>query len=263
MEPIDLRHAGNYRDLGGVKTEDGRVLKKGMLIRGTELSRINDKDISLLRKRYGLRTIIDLRTKKEAAEKPDIQIDGVSYYLMPVFDEAVLGISHEKKVHSIKSLLCLPDMTMLYRQMVSSENLSNISNILKKILLLPNDSFSVIFHCSAGKDRTGVLAALLLLFLGVDRNIVLSDYLYTNRGKHLKAYLAYVAGLIFQRSRIFARKLKGYLLAEQEYIQASLSALEESYGSVENYFSQELKFSEKEILSIKDKFLEASVSGQI
>ncbi len=256
MEPIALRHARNYRDLGGLKTADGRTLRKGMLIRGTALSKIDGNDIEHLIKKYGLKTIIDLRTKKEAEEKPDKQIDGVSYYLMPVFNEAVLGISHEKKVHSIKSLECLPAMENLYRQMVDPENLVNITAILKKILLMQKDELSVVFHCSAGKDRTGVIAALLLTFLGADRNTVIDDYLYTNRGKRVKANLAYLGSVLLKHNRSFARKVKNYLLAEETYIQASLSAIEKKYGSLGNYFEQELMFSDEEMRRIKDKFLE-------
>lgn len=263
MEPIALRHAHNYRDLGGLKTLDGRTLRKGMLIRGTTLSKIDDVDISHLQKKCGLKTIIDLRTKKEASEKPDKQIEGVSYFLMPVFNEAVLGISHEKKVHSLKSLEELPSMEKLYRQMVRPENLVNITCILKKILLMPQKDYSVIFHCSAGKDRTGVLSALLLLFLGVDRDSVIKDYLYTNRGKHIKAYLAFLGGLILKHSLSFARKLRDYLLAEKEFILAAITSVEENYGSVENYFSKELNLSGEDISRIKEKFLESAASVSV
>ena len=256
MESIALRHAKNYRDLGGIKTASGKTLKKRMLLRGTDLSKIKGVDIVRLKNDYNLKTIIDLRTNKEAAEKPDRKIDGVSYNLMPIFGEAVIGISHEKKVHSIKSLVCLPPMESLYREMVSRENLDNITAVLRKILLLPENEYSVVFHCSAGKDRTGVIAALLLTFLGADRNDVIDDYLYTNRGKRVKANLAYVGGVLLKRNRSFARKVKNYLLAEEAYIQASLSAIEKKYGSLGNYFDQELKFSEEETRRIKAKFLE-------
>jgi len=256
MEPIILRHAKNYRDIGGIKTSSGRVLKKCMLIRGTALSKLTYSDIQRLKYKYNLRTIIDLRTRKEAEEKPDKKIDGVSYHLMPVFDEAVIGISHEKKVHSIKSLVALPSMESLYEQMVSPANLPNITAVLRKILLMPVEEFSVAFHCSAGKDRTGVLAALLLSFLGVDRNDVIDDYLYTNRGKRIKANLAYVGGVILKGNRNFARKVKKYLLAEESNIRASLALIEKCYGSLEKYFAKELNFSAEEERQIKDKFLE-------
>ena len=260
MESIALRHAKNYRDLGGIKTTTGKVLKKRMLLRGTDLSKIKGSDIIRLKQEYNLKTIIDLRTRKEAAEKPDCKIDGVNYNLMPIFGEAVIGISHEKKVHSIKSLVSLPPMELLYKQMVSPESLDNITAVLKKILLLPEDEFSVVFHCSAGKDRTGIIAALILIFLGADRQSVIEDYLYTNKGKRLKAQLAYFGSVVLKLSRSFARKVKNYLLADEAYIQASLSVIESKYGSLKNYFDTELKFTDDEVSQIKEKFLEPEPS---
>ena len=168
----------------------------------------------------------------------------------------MIGISHEKKVHSIKSLVCLPPMESLYEQMVSPKSLDNVTAVLKKILLLPEDEFSVIFHCSAGKDRTGIIAALILIFLGADRKSVIEDYLYTNKGKRLKAQLAYFGSVVLKLSRSFARKVKNYLLASEVYIQASLSVIEETYGSIEAYFSKKLNFTPEEKERIKDKFLE-------
>ena len=256
MEPIVLRHAKNYRDIGGIKTTSGKTLRKCMLIRGTALSKLTEKDVIRLKHEYHLRTIIDLRTRKEASEKPDKQIEGVSYHLMPVFDEAVIGISHEKRVKSIKSLVALPSMELLYENMVNPENLPNITAVLKKILLLPAEEFSVAFHCSAGKDRTGVIAALLLSYLGVDRNDVIDDYLYTNKGRRIKANFAYIGSVILKGNRSFARKVKNYILAEEVYIQASLKSIEKTYGSLEKYFEKELSFSDEEVRQIKDKFLE-------
>ena len=260
MEPILLKHAKNYRDIGGIKTKSGKILRKCMLIRGTALSKLSERDVICLKQEYHLRTIIDLRTKKEAAEKPDKQIEGVSYHLMPIFDEAVIGISHEKKVKSLKSLVALPSMESLYVQMVNPENLPNVTAVLRKILLLPADEFSVAFHCSAGKDRTGVIAALLLSFLGVDRNDVIDDYLYTNKGRRIKANFAYLGSVILKGNRNFARKVKNYLLAEEVYIQASLASIEKTYGSLENYFAKELNFSDEEASQLKDKFLENPIA---
>lgn len=255
MEPIILRYVKNYRDLGGIKTADGHTLKPGMLIRGTTLKKLHASDIQLLKAEYNLHTIIDLRTPKEAQEKPDVVPEGVNYRLRPVFDEALLGISHEKKVRSMQSLVNLPSMETLYVEMVNPRNLENLTAILREILLMPEEDFSLIFHCSAGKDRTGVLAALLLSFLGVDRTDILNDYLYTNRVNRMKAKLAYVAAIIVKRDTVFAKKVRQYLLAEEEYITASLNSIEQQFGSVENFFSEKLQFSDKEISEIRAKFL--------
>ena len=72
MEIIKLRHVKNYRDLGGITTAEGRVLRPHMLIRGTTLFAPTLFGIKILKEKYNLKTIIDLRTQKELLEKPDI-----------------------------------------------------------------------------------------------------------------------------------------------------------------------------------------------
>ena len=255
MEIIKLKHVKNYRDLGGITTSDGRVLKPHMLIRGTTLFDPTLLGIKILKENYNLKTIIDLRTQKEILEKPDVKIDGVEILHMPVFDESVAGISHEKKVHSFKTLMMMPKMEDLYVQMVTGASLDNVIKVLKFILTLPVQKFSVVFHCTAGKDRTGVVAALLLSFLGVDRVTVMNDYLLTNKRVLFKANMAYVGLLITKGNPKLAHKIKHYFLAEPNFIKAALNQLEKDFGSLEEFFKQKLGFTEDETKKIKDKFL--------
>lgn len=256
MEIIKLKHVKNYRDLGGITTSDGRVLRPHMLIRGTTLFDPTLLGIKILKENYNLKTIIDLRTQKEILEKPDVKIDGVEILHMPVFDESVAGISHEKKVHSFKTLMMMPKMEDLYVQMVTGASLDNVIKVLKFILTLPVQKFSVVFHCTAGKDRTGVVAALLLSFLGVDRVTVMNDYLLTNKRVLFKANMAYVGLLITKGNPKLAHKIKHYFLAEPNFIKAALNQLEKDFGSLEEFFKQKLGFTEEETKKIKDKFLE-------
>jgi len=255
MEIIKLDHAKNYRDLGGLTTTDGRHLKNCMLIRGTTLNKLSKKDINLLREKYKLATIVDLRTKKEAIEKPDASLPGVEYLHCPVLSESVVGLSHERRVNSFKSLEMMPSMEDLYISMVTDVSLTNMISVLKKILTMPPERFSLVFHCSAGKDRTGILAALLLLFLGVDRKTVVEDYLFTNKVTKIKAKFVYVSLLVVRMSHKIAHKIKNYFLAQEDYIESALKTLEQRYGSLDNFFKVSLRFSPEEIEEIRNKFL--------
>ena len=256
MEIIKLKHVKNYRDLGGIKTVDGREIKPHMLIRGTTLMAPGPISISILKDCYNLKTIIDLRTQKERLEKPDVEIEGVEIFCMPIITESVAGISHEKKVRSMKSLLMMPPMDELYVSMVTKDSLDNLVNVLKFILTLPLEKYAVAFHCTAGKDRTGVVAALLLSFLGVDRATVIHDYLLTNKNVQFKANLAYLGLLLTKGNHRLAHKIKHCLMAEPDFIKASLNRLEKDFGSLDEFFKQKLGFSEEETKKIKDKFLE-------
>ena len=128
--------------------------------------------------------------------------------------------------------------------------------VLRFILELPKEKFSVVFHCTAGKDRTGVIAALLLSYLGVDRATIINDYLLTNPRIHLKANLAYVGLLLTRGNHKLAHKIKHYFMAEPDYIKAALNQLEKDFGSLKEFFKQKLGFGEEDEKVIKDKFLE-------
>ena len=255
MEIIKLKHVKNYRDLGGIKTADGRETRPRMLIRGTTLFDLSPLAISMLKEQYNLKTIIDLRTKKEKLEKPDVEIDGVEILHMPIIDEAVAGISHEKKVRSMASLLMMPPMEELYVNMVKDQSLDNVVRVLKFILTMPVQKYALVFHCTAGKDRTGIIAALLLAFLGVDRETIIKDYLLTNKNVRIKSNLVYVALLLTKGNHKLASKIKHYCMAEPGFINASLSQLEKDYGSLQSFFTQKLGFTAKETQDIKNKFL--------
>ncbi|MCR4741931.1 MAG: tyrosine-protein phosphatase [Treponema sp.] len=251
-----LARRRNFRDLGGIKSSDGRKIKHFMLIRGTTLRKLSPVVIELFKKMYKLHTIVDLRTKKEAEEKPSVIPSDVSYFHLPILDEALVGISHEKRVHSLLSLSMMPEMEELYVNMVRGKALDNTVEVLKFILTLPLESFSVIFHCSAGKDRTGLIAALLLSFLGVDRRDIIQDYLLTNLITKRKAKLIYFGVLISKHNHKIAKKLEHYYIAKQEYIEYALKDLEKQFGSLDNFFNERLKFSAQEKEEIKSKFLE-------
>lgn len=256
MELVKLKYVKNFRDLGGVKTVDGRTVKQKMLYRGATLKKLTEKDIKLLKDEYKLSTIIDLRTKKEAEEQPDISVEGVNYIHMPVLTEAAVGVSHEKKVHSFSSLKLMPPMQDMYVNMVKGETLNNVVNIMKKVLSLKDEEYAVLFHCTVGKDRTGILAALILSFLGVDRDTIVCDYLISNRFTRTKAFFVYVLLLIIKFNHKFAKKIRFSLLAKQIFIDAALDTLEHDFGSMKTFFQTKLAYTPEEEEKIKERFLE-------
>ncbi|MCQ2592624.1 MAG: tyrosine-protein phosphatase [Treponema sp.] len=255
MEIIKLKHIKNFRDLGGVQTTDGKTVKSHMLFRGTTLTKLTKKDVAKLKDENKLATVIDLRTKKETIEIPNEIIDGVQYLHMPILEEAMIGVSHEKKVHSIRSLELMPKMEEMYVRMVTDQYLDHLVDALRTILTFPMERYAVVFHCSAGKDRTGILAALILAFLGVDKETIIQDYLVSNKFNAMKARFVYLGCLALKRSHKFAKKVKYSLLAKRIFIESALNTLEENFGTLDNFFKLRLNFSEKEVEEIRNKFL--------
>lgn len=161
----------NKRDLGGLKTRDGKTIRTGMLVRSALLAQAEEQDLD------GVATIIDMRTIAERDEMPD-QACGREYLPIPIFEkvnESIDGVSHEKKEE--QSLI--PDMAVLYGIMMK-QYADSFRRVLTAVLEHDYSKGAVLWHCSEGKDRCGMTAALVLEALGVDRDTIMEDYLKTN-----------------------------------------------------------------------------------
>ena len=142
-----------------------------MLVRSALLAQAEEQDLD------GVATIIDLRTIAERDEMPD-QACGREYLPIPIFEkvnESIDGVSHEKKEE--QSLI--PDMAVLYGIMMK-QYADSFRRVLTAVLEHDYSKGAVLWHCSEGKDRCGMTAALVLEALGVDRDTIMEDYLKTN-----------------------------------------------------------------------------------
>ena len=161
----------NKRDLGGIRTKDNRVIRPGMIVRSAQLAKAEDNDLD------GIATIIDLRSIAERDEMPD-QTCGREYLPLPIFakvNDGVDGVSHEEK----KEQSLIPDMAVLYG-ILMRQYAESFRTVLLAIMQHDYSKGAVLWHCSEGKDRCGMTTALVLEALGVDRKIILEDYLKTN-----------------------------------------------------------------------------------
>ena len=164
---LDFEGCVNFRDLGGYQTADGRVVAWRTLFRADGLNKLTDSDIALMVD-LGLTTVIDLRTRDEAEQRGSFPVDRVpvAYVCLPLTD--VLPATED-----------LPDwgeaayVATRYGAMVSEGGpvLTSAIQTLASGAALP-----AVMHCSAGKDRTGVLSALILAFLGVPDETIVADY---------------------------------------------------------------------------------------
>jgi protein tyrosine/serine phosphatase len=174
---IDLEGCVNARDLGGLPTVDGRTTRSGVLLRTDTLQQLTPSDVAWLRDEYGLRTVLDLRTPKEAAVegRGGLALEAVDYYNIPFVPDAYLDPTdprHEVLVRSRGE----DGQASSYL-----DYLTRGGNVVRAVrLVAAAASTPLVFHCAAGKDRTGVLAALVLDLAGVERAAIVEDYLATN-----------------------------------------------------------------------------------
>ena len=209
----------NKRDLGGLKTKDGRSIRPGMIIRSAQLGEAEDSDLN------GISTIIDLRTIAEREEKPD-QVCGREYLPIPIFEkvnEGMDGVSHEEK----KQQSLIPDMAVLYG-ILMRVYADSFRKVLTAILEHDYSKGAVLWHCTEGKDRCGMTTALILEALGVDRKIILEDYLKTNLTNIPKAQ-AVREKLLATHGQEMADSVYQAYIADERYLRAAWEEMGTDY----------------------------------
>lgn len=222
---IAVQGAYNLRDIGGYKTAGGASTRWRSHLRADSLHGLTQDDMELLAEQ-GLRLVIDLRGDQEIAEQPNpfASYSGIRYVNVPIFAALAPTAMMQRKANSFR-------MAEHYRDAIDQCGPA-ISRVIG--LIAEEEEGSVLFHCTAGKDRTGVIAALLLLVAGVDRETIIEDYSLTGiLAPDLIDYL---------RGRAQARGMEGEtleeLLASQPQTMATLlDHIETRYSGVEPYLA--------------------------
>jgi protein-tyrosine phosphatase len=238
---IALDGCYNFRDLGGYRAGDGRIVRSGQLFRSDALHHLGEADVELLRNKLGVRAIIDVRSAAEvAAERTSaLARPPVAYHHMPLFRNDTPGRADEE----------VPaDLGDVYF-MILQEAAQPIREVFEMLARLP---VPTVFHCAAGKDRTGMIAALLLSLLGVCEEDVVEDYAATSRNldqiiERLTRSEGY--GAIF-------RELPPHTLhAEPRTMESLLAQLRHFHGSARGYL-REIGVSDASLLQLEERLLE-------
>lgn len=255
---IPFQHIYNFRDLGGYRVKDGRKIKYGCFFRGPAIALQQDsKDFERLESLH-LKTILDLRSKNEAEEEPDVILPDCSYQQISAMyfpdgsecDFSPKGIDRIFQEEERRKQTGIEErfFITLYQDMPFHN--PAYQQLFKAIQW---QQTPLLFHCSAGKDRTGVAAMLILLLLGVDDETIMEDYLLTNICRK---------PLIDQR--IAKEKAEG---EEREHIinamgvqpdtaWAVLHSIRERYPSQEAYFEKEFGMDAQEMTRLRNLYLE-------
>ena len=171
------RHAAfdrvfNFRDLGGYLAEGGRTLRWGRLYRSDGLHAMTDHDVATM-PGLGLRTVIDLRTRVEAVERGSFPVDRhpVDHHHLPLMRRT--WEDDTQLVTPTEPALVAEFLTARYVEMLS-EGGPSLAGVIS--LLARPRTYPAVFHCAVGKDRTGVVAAMVLDLLGVGHDLIVHDY---------------------------------------------------------------------------------------
>ena len=250
----------NLRDLGGHRTSEGGRLRSGLIYRSVDLSRLDDVGLRALAD-LGIRTVYDLRTAQECADRPDRLPSGARRIGLDVLADAeddapaqlpaILedparaeevfggGRTERRFETAYRGIVSLPSARRSYRALFRG--------------LADAAGEPALFHCTTGKDRTGWAAASLLLVLGVDHDDVVEDYLRTNRD------LLPALRPLFDR---FARAggdpdlLVPALGVKEQYLETALDEVRSRYGGIREYFREGLGLPEEELEVLRGALLE-------
>jgi protein-tyrosine phosphatase len=256
LRRIPLMGVSNFRDLGGYVTLDGRPIRWGALYRSDRLRDLSDRDLLYL-DQLDLHTIIDFRSQNERLEAPNRLPNGhrIKTLDLPIIpndsSEAAQEISNRVRKGDIEGLDALKLITADYRRFVTKYTFQFRQYFRA---LIEARGRPVLFHCTAGKDRTGFAAATILRILGVPEESIIEDYLLSNR-YYLPAYQDEIEKLHQVHGQAVAEFVT--LLAEvrAEYIQASFQAIDDLYGSFEAFRQVGLGLDDQDISDLRSYLL--------
>lgn len=250
---IVLDGTSNTRELGGYKTEDGRSLKWGVLYRSDKLSELTDADQEYLLE-LGIKRVIDFRSSEEKQNEPDQLPSTLKYIEMPIEADGAI----RPKVEAILKGDLNEDVGAILVE-TNREFISDFSGVYKGFIesLIENQE-PTLFHCTAGKDRAGFAAALVLLAVGVPEKIVIEDYMKTNKytEETIQDYINKIN--LYSLGSVDAEILRPLLGVEERFIRAALDEIKQKYGSVENFIRDELKIRDESIIELKNFLLTES-----
>jgi len=229
---LKLSGASNFRDLGGYIGQDGRTVRWRRLFRSDHLAGLTPEDASRVAE-LGVARTVDLRGERERAAVP-YTLPGVAQHALPIEPTVVQRMKDLLDAgHHLTAQETVGLMQQTYRAFVH-DNAHRFSELFR--LLLDEDA-PLVFHCTAGKDRTGFAAALILLALDVPRPVVIQDYLLTNE-LYRRPPLA--------PSRAPQEVLDVLWRVDEAFLEAALHAVEADYGGIDGYLRQRLGVAEKE-----------------
>lgn len=265
VQGLGLRRARNARDVGGHRTADGRSVATGLLFRAESLGRLNPDDVATLG-RLGLVNVVDLRGQGEVdALGEDRLPPSVANVRLPIYDpdndiyrlmmeliasrdadrqRAVLGDGGGERI-----------MLDVYRWFVTDPAPRERFGQLLRQLAQPGQ-LPLLYHCTAGKDRTGWATAVLLTLLGVDRDDIAADYLASNANAVTLEALG-VAQVMAE-----PELLRPLLEVRAEYLAMAFDEVVRGYGSFDQFVTEGLDLPPDTVTALREALLrEAPVRG--
>jgi protein-tyrosine phosphatase len=262
---LPLEGAANFRDLGGYRTSSGRYVRWGLVYRSNHLVGLTARDYRYLDS-LGIRLVCDLRTEGERELSPTKWVGRAPEILSaPVGENRDIQGARERMKQRLllaanppdpKSPAAADPLPLTYEKFIV-EHVGSYQAVFKR---LAAGDLPAVTHCTAGKDRTGVFAAVLLTTLGVPRQTVLEDYALTSQyfldDEHIEGTEADVQSFMGGDVRPTAAFVKSIMTARPEVLEATFASIDKHYGSFDGFLHDGLKLSEEDLTRLRERLLE-------
>lgn len=252
---IPFQKTANFRDLGGIKTKDGRFIKWGKFYRSDAMASLTDEELE----RYAalnVAKVFDMRSSNEVEQAPNRLPKGVQNIHVPVFDEMqssmFAGIEQKMK----NGTLTEDEAAELLREgnrQFAGAYAEKFKNVLQQML---STEEAVVFHCSAGKDRTGFMSALILSALNVDRETIYDEYEMTNFYTKDK-----IKGMMEQAEKgksmfpgMDTKALATLMTVDREFLKAAFDIIDSQFGGIDQYLKNQMGISDQDRKKMIDTY---------
>ncbi|NDJ59284.1 tyrosine-protein phosphatase [Enterobacteriaceae bacterium 4M9] len=252
-QPLAVEGVCNARDLGGYRVEGGTI-RHGRLIRGADLSALTPRGQHRLAQ-FPVNKVIDLRTDGELKDQPNHRPEGAEMVQLDVLK--VVLKAHSASPKEMIELMGQQDPAQvllgIYHAFVAEPSCRAVwRRWLDELLASPEGA--VYFHCSAGKDRTGFAAAVVLLALGAERGLIIEDYLLSNRyrAEENQRLLAQFQPLVPDKP---AADILTLLEVQERYLQTAFAAMDALYGGADAFLRDGLGVTDAERARLRALFV--------
>lgn len=242
---VKMEGALNFRDAGGYTTQKGKHVVTDKVFRSADISKLTEYDMEIMKQKH-IYTVIDFRGTKEAAKAPDRALAGTSYLLCPAGSDSL---------PNAEQMTALIKQGGFLEKMYGEASLKYFGDryrpLFQKLLSLP-DTSSLLFHCTGGRDRTGMANALFLYSLGVPQQVIEEDFVASNvylQPMHEKMFSGLTA-----MSGLTVEQVKKEMELRPELIRTFFASISKEYGSVEKFMDKELGVGPKELKALRAKY---------
>ena len=253
---VAVKGIANLRNVSGITNTEGKKLKDGLIYRSANLHGLKPKRYGDF-KALGITQVIDLRTPAEIAKSPDNIPPGVDYVNLAAFEDKGDQLQQARKLvlHGEVTRIDAENRMLDFYKTYAVERPEVIRDIVHRVL---EADAPLLYHCTAGKDRTGIITALVLKVLKFDDATIYNDYLNSNS---LRKDIVYKRLKLAKKAHIIYPKLDVGVLEklswiESSYLKATFDVIDQQYGSVDNYIHEVLQIDEAQRQHYIDKFTE-------